>query len=415
MNIRDLEKLILTSLHNSQFIDRHRKSPKDFTRQSYLSFSKVVALVFQKMTKSLQVEANLLGDLLGKEPVSKQALSAARYKFKASAFQELHQTCLKEVYTDSDDFLWKGFRVFGGDGSTLQLPKQGDIPKVYGEQFKRTSLARVFQYVELTSDLVVKADLKPYSTSEESMAKRALPELVEQFRSYGQERQIYVYDRGFPSHAFTQEHVNLNVDFLFRVQRTYSRKILSIVEEGEEADFEMSVRRKNIDYQARVIIRYLSSGEPLVLVTSLMNRSSYSIEDLVELYKMRWRSEESYKFQKILLHMDCNYCRSAEGVEQDFWATVLLSLTMGMRFNQFEYENPCDDRNRKIKVNKSVVFASLKTFYLRVLMGKALLSEFKERFHRLCKKNCYKWRPNRSYPRLSVDTRKTRHCHRRHA
>lgn len=80
------------------------------------------------MTRSLSIEANLLGVLLRKPPVSKQAISKSRYKIGVSAFQELHQQTLEMHYTDNPFRKWKGFRVYGGDSSTLQFPKRGDIP-----------------------------------------------------------------------------------------------------------------------------------------------------------------------------------------------------------------------------------------------------------------------------------------------
>jgi hypothetical protein len=63
-----------------------------------------------------------------------------------------------------------------------------------------------------------KVAISPYKFSEEGMAQEMLPHLVSRMNSFEQVKQIYVYDRGFPSHAFAQRHINLGVDFLFRVQ-----------------------------------------------------------------------------------------------------------------------------------------------------------------------------------------------------
>lgn len=255
-----------------------------------------------------------MGDLLGHEPVSKQALSSARHKIGVSAFQELHERALRLHYEDNPLRKWKGYRVLGGDGSTLQLPKRGDLPDFFGAQFSRTCLARVMQYTELTSDVVVSAGLMPYSTSENTMAKEMLPPLVAKMRSYGENRQIYVYDRGFPLHAFAQRHLSQGVDFLFRVQRRYGRAIIDVVERGEEASFSLEVRRSRIQYNCRVIIRFLDSGQPLILVTSLTDTQQFTDDEIVDLYRLRWRSEESYKFQKTVLQLDGGVYRTYHGV-----------------------------------------------------------------------------------------------------
>lgn len=175
----DIQDYLISQIHDSSFMERHRLNVNFFTRERPLSFGTIVSLILQKMSKSLQIEANLLGDILNQTPVSKQALSKARYKIGASAFQELYETVLKMHYTDNPKRLWKGYRVFGGDGSTLQFPRRGDIPLFFGDYFKRTCLGRVVQYLELTSDIPVASALMPYSASEEATSKLLLPELVE--------------------------------------------------------------------------------------------------------------------------------------------------------------------------------------------------------------------------------------------
>jgi len=404
---------IISILHNQSFVATHRIDQYAFTRKRSLSFATIVGLILQKMTKSLQIEANLLGDLLNRKPVSKQALSKARYKIGASAFQELHERTVQVFFQDNSDRLWKGYRVFGGDGSTVNLPRRGDIPLLFGDHFKRTCLARVMQYTELTSDLIVSASMAPYRHSEESEAKELLPQLVDKMNSCGQTKQIYVYDRGFPSHAFAQRHLNLGVHFLFRVQKTYSKRIKELVDKRQEASFDTKVQRGPIQYQARVVIRFLTSGQPLVLITSLLDVERVTDEDLIELYGMRWRCEESYKFQKVILQLDNTYCRNCQGVLQEFWATVLLASLMQMAFNEIDDEYAKDNPDKRTKSNRSVVFGSLKRRYLELLLSGDSLHEFNDRFKELCVRHRVPDKPHRSYPRLSVDTRKTRHCYRR--
>lgn len=410
---RSIQTRLIQLIYSESFKQAHRINKSFFTRKRPLSFAIVIGLIIQKMSKSLQIEANLLGDLLKQEPVSKQALSKARYKIGVSAFQELHEETLSMHYTENQERLWKGYRVIGGDGSTLQLPKRGDIPTYFGNQFKRTSLARVMQYTELTSDLVVAADLQPYNVSEVQMGKNLLHELVEKMRGYGHTKQLYVYDRGFPSHAFAQRHINLAVDFLFRVQKTYSNKIKEYVSRKEEVTFETTVKRGKINYSARVIIRYLQSGQPLVLVTSLTNRKEYSDEEVIEVYRLRWRCEESYKFQKVVLQMDNTSCRNTHSTLQEFWATVLLSTLMGIQFNEEDDEYLAEHPEKISKANRSVIFGSLKHRYLSALMLEIPIEEFNKQFSKMCKRHRVAERPHRSFPRLSVDTRKTRHCYRR--
>ena len=74
---------ILESLHRQlndpEFVERHRRFPNAFTRVRKLTFAIVSALIIQMITRSLQIECNLLGDMLKMdEPASKQVFSKAR-------------------------------------------------------------------------------------------------------------------------------------------------------------------------------------------------------------------------------------------------------------------------------------------------------------------------------------------------
>jgi Transposase DDE domain len=405
---RRIYQLSLELIHTQSFKARHRSEDRFFTRNRDLSFGTIVSLILQKTTRSLAIEANHLGLLMKQSPVSKQAISKARHKIGVSAFRELYENALQLHYTDNPYRKWRSFRVFGGDGTTLSLPHRGDLPDFFGDHFKRTCLARVMQYTELTSDVIVSAELMPYSHSEKAMGRKMLPELVRKMRSYGEEKQIYIYDRGFPSHAFAQQHVNLGVKFLFRLQKRYCPKITERVHNRIEDSYIQEVKRGPIHYLARVIIRYLNSGEPLVLMTNLLFEE-FSDEDIINLYQMRWRCEESYKFQKTVLQLDANNCRTYDGVAQEFWATVLLATMMTFLFNEEEEK----EASANTKINRRVVFGSLKPIHLDAMLQPGQLESFLELFEKYCQRHRVPIRPHRSFPRLSVDTRKTRHCYRR--
>lgn len=404
----------MQSINSQDFIHRHRLSPKDFTRQRCLSFAKVMAFLFKVAKKSLQIECNFFAELLEEEPVTKQAMSKARAKVGVSAFQELHRDMIKDHYEDNPHCLWRGYRVFGGDGSTLQLPDEGNIPEFFGDHFKHVTLARIFQYVELTTDTIVAPCIMPYAVSEDTMAKTLLAHLVHRMRSYGQAHQLYVYDRGFPSHQFALQHLSLNVDFLFRLPLKFNPQIDEIVEKKQEADFEIEIKRADAKYQARVVIKYLRSGQPLILFTSLRTKT-FSADDIAEAYKLRWRSEESYKFQKFLLQLENYTGRTVQTTLQDYWSGVFIATAMNLFFLEKEEEIHQEEGEgeEKTRVNKSVVFAAIREDFLEAFLTGDVSDKLFKKFDKLCRRFRVPIRPNRSYPRLSIDTRKGRHIYRK--
>lgn len=414
-SMKDIElnwKSQMESIFSEHFICAHRLHPQDFTRNRKLSFANVMAFILKTAKKSLQIECNFFAELMNEESITKQAMSKARAKIGVSAFQQLHRDLIKNHYEDNPYDLWNGYRIFGGDGSTLQLPDEGDIPEFFGKFFKHVTLARIFQYVELTTDTIVAPCIMPYSLSEDRMAKGILPDLVERMRSYGQSLQLYVYDRGYPSHKFALQHLELGVDFLFRVPMRFSPIIDKIVEKGEEADFIMEINRSDAKYSARVIVTYLPSGQPLLLFTSLKDVQLFNTESIVNAYQLRWRSEESYKFQKFLLQMENYTGRSVHTALQDYWAGVFIAAAMNMFFQKKEKEIH-KEVPEKTRVNKSVVFAAMRDDFLEALLTHDTSDKIFKKFDKLCRRFRVPIRPNRSYPRLPNETRRGRHIYRK--
>jgi len=402
-----------TALVSKKFLEKHRASPVSFTRTRTLTFGKIVGTLLQKVCKSLQIECNFLGELLSEASVSKQAFSKARYKVGVSTFQDLHQRGKKIYFTDNQDMLWKGYRVFGGDGSTLALPREGDLSQFFGDHFEHRCLARIFQYTELLSGLVVSGEISPYKVSENSMAHSHLESLTKEMVSLGQEKQIYIYDRGFPSHEFAFRHIQLDVDFVFRLPIKFNPTIDEFVADKKEIDCDLEFDRGDFKYTGRVVIRYLSSGKPLMLLTSLRDRSNFDSEEIVKLYSLRWRCEEAYKFQKLTLQLENFSGRTTHAVFQEFWSTIVLAFTMGVLCNEQEEEEKTNPRLAKSKINRSVVFASLKPKLWAYLLFEISYEELYGEFKRLSMKHRVKIRPGRSYPRTSDDIRRGRHIYQR--
>lgn len=57
------------------------------------------------------------------------------------------------------------------------------------------------------------------------MASLQIEEITELFKKSGQEKIVYIYDRGYPSIDFMQNHQELDVDFVMRIQRGGYKKI----------------------------------------------------------------------------------------------------------------------------------------------------------------------------------------------
>ena len=406
----------LTSLcYELAFQERHKES-KSFTRNRKLTFPVITGMVLRMVKTSVQIACNWLGKLMETEPVSKQAFSQARQKIHFTAFQAMHADGIRVNYSlGPKDGLWKGYRVVGCDGSTIRLPESKELVKKFGRwktregQEKSPPMARISEYTDMTTKLVLSGKIAPCNTSEEELAREQLSEVVSTMKKYGQQKMLFVYDRGYPSQKFIQQHIDLGVDFLFRLPKNFNREIKQIHASGEPESFLLSE-----DWPMLRVIQFdLTSGEREILLTSLADYNTFSQEELSQVYHGRWCSmEEGYKRQKVTMQMENFSGKTIEAIQQEYWATLTVGNLIEMGCVEIEgYWLP--GNLPKKQVNRSVVFGSMRDLTMEVILGKRPEDGYSEQFQLIARRSMIKARPGRSCSRAKVGQPKNHHVYRR--
>ena len=117
--------MIRSRIKSKSFKERHRRNPKDFTRERKLPFGILFLLILQKSLKSLQLVLNEFFLKLDgfASRVSNSAFTQARQKLLHTAFSELCQEAIVDpYYADGNYARWREFRLVGVDGSRVILP-----------------------------------------------------------------------------------------------------------------------------------------------------------------------------------------------------------------------------------------------------------------------------------------------------
>jgi len=354
-------------LTSTEFIERHRVRPSDFTRERSLPFHKVFLLLINFLTKSLQAELdNLFRVILNKEipvnAVSKTAFCLARKKLGYEAFVELDKDQIDGFYQIGSYNCWNGFRLIGVDGSTARLPISKEIQSEYGihdtsETGTAITYARLSQAYDLLNNLTLDAILSTYNDNEHNLALRhtAIFKLGD----------LVVCDRNYASFWMFALLKSKNVDFCFRI-KVGSWKTARYLVESREQEITAEIypskqsTKKCIELgiskapmRLRFICITLNTGEMEVLVTSLTNPEKYPHSAFSQLYQFRWQVEESYKTMKSRLEMENFSGKSCLSVQQDFHAkifscnltAILVSGTDGL------VEKKCAKRKKTYKIN----------------------------------------------------------------
>ena len=410
---------ISQSIRNQEFICLYRLHDNAFTRQRKLTFGTVVATLIHLSKKSLQIVCNLLGNTMHFEiPPSKQAFSQARQKISYKGFQALHEEGLKPFYENDNIGLWRNYRVFGVDGSLCRLPDSEDA-EAYFERWdrgggerpgKQPIMGRISEVVELSSRIIVSGRLMPWRKSEQTLAHEQLNEVASRMFDFGQTKQLFVYDRGYPSKELIREHLRLGVDCLMRLPRKFNKLIDAAVKEGKN---DCLLHPWPDLPEMRILVYKLPSGEKEVLLTTITRAELYPYTSFYEVYHARWGGlEETYKLQKISMELENFAGQSMQAILQEYWANLiavnLLMMFEVERDGHLDLETPPKDR-----MNKAVVFGSLRDDIFNLIMAEISIEEFKNKFNKLAGRHRIKIKLGRSYSRVGVNKPKRYHVPRR--
>lgn len=393
------------------FIQSHKATNKDFSRDRVLTFSVVFMQILRKTVKSLQVSLNeLFMNHHIESTVSASAYTQARKKFKHTAFIALNDDIVNIFYSDDNIKKWRGYRCIGADGSKIILPNGQDIEAEYGSiPIKNQTISSQFSqamfecYYDVLNHMAVKCNLAHGSSYEVNLAIQMLDDTTEQ--------DLLIYDRGYASYEFlatlTQQHKN----YLVRCPISSFKAIQSLVLDPKNwskvvilkppSNQKKNIKEKGLPLQIRVrfITVILSTGEIEILATSLMN-SDISRDEFRWLYGMRWGVETFYSRVKGRLCLENFTGKTAESVKQDFWSTIFISNfeTLAKEGVEEDMNQPTSQSTHEKRVNAAVSFNVIKNMAFEIFTHNTNQEEAVQKMIRLFKTNPVLHRPERESP-----------------
>ena len=315
------------------FLERHRRSPKDFTRQRCLPFVVVLLFLLNLVKRALQDELDEFfkldrGAAVSARVVTKSAFSQARQKLKAGAFVELNGVQVDYFYRHFAYQTWHGLRLRAVDGSTAQLPDTPDIVAHFG-LWGAVPLARVSQMFDPLNKITLDALIGTKALGEREYAAR-------HFALIGA-GDLVLLDRGYPAFWLFVLILSRDAHFCARVSVGVWNVVDQFVASGlPEQIVELSpcptAQQECLARQlppqpitVRLLRIELDSGEIEVLITSLLAQTRYPYAVFKDLYHQRWPVEEDYKVIKLRIEVENWSGKSTLSIYQDFHAKVFTA------------------------------------------------------------------------------------------
>lgn len=399
-----------------------------------MPFPRMIVFIINFVKKSLQLELNSFTDLCGDDfDITKQAFSKSRHNLSPIVFKLLNEKLVLEVYSDNEIKMFKEFRIFAIDGSTVRLPMSEELYKEYGfdEKNKSVPLAKTSVLYDVLNHITKHAILQSYDANERDMATEHILELCKFDDSIEGDHigDIIMFDRGYPSLFLIFFMISKNKDFVMRCSSVFLSEINAVVKAGwrdtiitipafkekriPSPSFAKYLPhlKKNAVLQLRVLRFDLSSGEQEVIVTSLTDQNLFTYGDFFTLYGKRWNNEEAYKLYKCIAEIENFSGKSKIAVEQDFHATIfscnLASILMQEAQEEVEQEQLIKEENGErgkykyaYKINRNVLIGTIKNEIIPMLLSDCDLTEYCEKFKKRIKKSLVPIRPGRSFERI---------------
>lgn len=316
----------------SQFDSVWQKRKRTITTQFLVVF--ILKLVVSKGSQGYKI---LLNELWGQEeffelqqaPVSASSLCEARQKMPEEIFSKINKEILVLREKNCPLPLWNGHRVFGIDGSKVNVPREL-ITAGYKAQNKYQYYPQglMSTLYHLGSGLIYDGI---FSANKSESA--CLFEHMEHLSS----GDVLVLDRGYFSYLILSKALEKGIHLICRMNSGSINKAVQAFWDGDKNDeviiykpsTTVKANSKKQGYNIELnpvklrLIKYVIKDETYVCATTLFGKK-YPLKDFSSVYHGRWGIEELYKISKIFIDLEDFHSKSERGVKQECYAHMLL-------------------------------------------------------------------------------------------
>ena len=355
---------------------------------------------------------------LNLKPVTGAAFSLARYKIDLSFFKDLNKV-LVDFHQQAPDKRWKGFQLIAGDGSTVSLPASRQMKDYFGtystsKSGTKSCLAQVFMLFDVYTDVVIDGRLSKMADSEKRLLKNCLTDLPVT-------NSIFILDRGFGYFNVCKRFLDQKRNFCIRMSGSNSA-FGKLISEEQSDDFltywipsekeRITCREHGQNYEPiklRVSKVKLPSGEIEILVSSLYDMNAFSLNDIKELYRLRWGIEEGFKKLKPKMKLEQFGSRKPHGIFQEFEAHLFMMNMVALIGNvaQEVVKKKCNKRALRYKYNWQNAFRFVRSEIIQ-LLNKTDVRRLINKLIGLISTSVIAIKPDRCFPRVELRKNKTR-------
>ncbi len=302
------------------------------TTQFLVTF--ILKLVLSKNSQGYKILLNELWETaefseLQKQPVSASSICEARQKMPENIFTLINQKVLA-MREESDSLpLWRNHRVFGVDGSKINVPHElldAGYKAPNKQQYYPQGLMSTLYHLGsgLIYDGILNSD-KGERICLLMHMERLLP------------GDALVLDRGYFSYLILIKAIEKGIHLICRMQSgTVNKAVQAFWDSDKEDEVITYIPSIAVKYESKKhgydielnpvelrLIKYKIDDETYVCCTTLLGEQ-YPLNEFPAVYHGRWGIEELYKISKEFVDVEDFHGKSERGVRQECYAHMLL-------------------------------------------------------------------------------------------
>jgi hypothetical protein len=295
----------------------------------------ILKLVLSKNSQGYKILLNELWETeeiskLQQQPVSASSVSEARQKMPETIFTLLNQKILELREKSSSLPLWKEHRVFGVDGSEINVPHElltdGYTAPNRHQYYPQGLMSTLYH---LGSGLIYDSIL----SSEKNERHFLLAHIERLFPG-----DVLVLDRGYFSYLVLVKAMEKGIHLICRMQfgtvnqavQSFwdSDKLDEVITYTPSISVKYESRKQGYDIELNPVqlrlVKYTINNETYVCSTTLLDKQKYPLNEFPAVYHGRWGIEELYKISKKYIDVEDFHGKSERGVRQECYAHILL-------------------------------------------------------------------------------------------
>ena len=258
------------------------------------------------------------------EAVSGAAFCQARSKLANTFLRSVvHQVADSHERKFAHLSRWRGHRVLAIDGSKVNVQRSDELRRHFGVPAGgHCPQILVSTLINVTSEVPCDVVVAPHASSERELFMQHLDRLGPS--------DVLLLDRGYPSFEILQTLKERDIDFVIRVPKAHTFGAVDTFLASGGTDYRLLIeppaggKPGSMPIEVRAVRTSSPDEETIVILTSL-RRCNITTEQVLELYRMRWRIEETYKAIKSrYLDQHQLHAKNRHGVVQEVLALILF-------------------------------------------------------------------------------------------